>query len=254
MHTSSWDARQLSLAGRVTLAQSVLLSIPSYFIQTMMIPKGLCDEIECIVRKFVWGSTNGNTKVALVNWDSVCQLKPHEGLGLRCLEDHNTSFMMKMGFKIISNVNDLWVQVIRSKYEIPSGLPENISRERCSFLWRSIAKVWPLVYENLLRSVGDSKSIQCWRDPWILNCGPLLSYIPYSSNLNMDCRLSNMIAGDGSWNLELFRLWIPGEIINKIVGIPSSHPSLGLDKIVWGATSTGLFFIKSAYEKTRDGT
>ncbi|KAH1089937.1 hypothetical protein J1N35_017194 [Gossypium stocksii] len=37
---SSWDARQLSLAGRVTLSQSVLLSIPSYFMQTMMIPKG----------------------------------------------------------------------------------------------------------------------------------------------------------------------------------------------------------------------
>ncbi|KAK5776842.1 hypothetical protein PVK06_044807 [Gossypium arboreum] len=43
---SSWDARQLSLADRLTLAQSVLLSIPSYFMQTMMVPKGLCDEIE----------------------------------------------------------------------------------------------------------------------------------------------------------------------------------------------------------------
>ncbi|KAH1081996.1 hypothetical protein J1N35_021757 [Gossypium stocksii] len=50
---SSWDANQFSLAGRVTLAQSVLISIPSYFMQTMMVPKGICDEIERIVRKFV---------------------------------------------------------------------------------------------------------------------------------------------------------------------------------------------------------
>ncbi|KAG8480634.1 hypothetical protein CXB51_025228 [Gossypium anomalum] len=195
---SSWDARQLSLAGRVTLAQSVLLSILSYFMQTMMIPKGLCDEIECIVRKFVWGSTNGNAKVALVSWDSVCQPKAYGGLGLRHLEDHNTSFMMKIGFNIVSNTNALWVRVIRTKYGISSRLPQNISSGHCSFLWRSIAKVWPLIYENLSWSVGDGKNIQCWRDPWIPNSGSLLSYIPCSSNLNLDCTLSNMIAGDGS--------------------------------------------------------
>ncbi|KAH1091030.1 hypothetical protein J1N35_018287 [Gossypium stocksii] len=104
------------------------------------------------------------------------------GLGLRHLRDHNTYFMTKMGFNIVSNVNALWVRVLRSKYEIPSGLPENLSMGHCSFLWRSIAKV-----------------------------------------------------------LE--------EIINKIVGIPTPHPSLGPDKIVWGATSTGSFSIKSVYEK-----
>ncbi|KAA3488944.1 Retrovirus-related Pol polyprotein LINE-1 [Gossypium australe] len=46
----NWDARKLSFAGRVTLAQSVLLAIPSYFIQSLVIPKGVCDEIERIAR------------------------------------------------------------------------------------------------------------------------------------------------------------------------------------------------------------
>ncbi|KAK5824614.1 hypothetical protein PVK06_019395 [Gossypium arboreum] len=35
----SWEAKKLSLAGHVTLAQSVLLSIRSYFMQSMMIPR-----------------------------------------------------------------------------------------------------------------------------------------------------------------------------------------------------------------------
>ncbi|XP_017628982.1 uncharacterized protein LOC108471956 [Gossypium arboreum] len=104
---SSWNASQLSLAGRVTLAQSVLHSIPTYFMQTMMVPKGISDEIKHIVRKFVWGAHNGSLKTALVNWDSVCQPKSHGGLGLRQLKDHNTSFMMKVGFNIISNTNAL---------------------------------------------------------------------------------------------------------------------------------------------------
>ncbi|KAL1178795.1 hypothetical protein V6Z11_A03G118300, partial [Gossypium hirsutum] len=46
--------------------------------------------------------------------------------------------------------------------------------------------------------MGDGKNIQCWRDPWIPNGAPLLSYISCSSNLNLDCTLSNMITGDGS--------------------------------------------------------
>ncbi|KAH1063505.1 hypothetical protein J1N35_028492 [Gossypium stocksii] len=44
----SWDAKRLSIAGRITLAQSVLLSIPSYFMQSMMIPRKVCNEIESL--------------------------------------------------------------------------------------------------------------------------------------------------------------------------------------------------------------
>lgn len=43
---SSWEAKKLSFAGRVTLAQSVLLSIPSYLMQSLMVSKGVYDEIE----------------------------------------------------------------------------------------------------------------------------------------------------------------------------------------------------------------
>ncbi|KAK5810943.1 hypothetical protein PVK06_026260 [Gossypium arboreum] len=49
----SWDVRLLSFAGRATLVQSVLLAIPSYFMQSMMIPRKICDEIECLVRHFM---------------------------------------------------------------------------------------------------------------------------------------------------------------------------------------------------------
>ncbi|XP_038992548.1 uncharacterized protein LOC120116044 [Hibiscus syriacus] len=46
----NWTDTKLSLAGRITLAKSTLLSIPNYFIQTAAIPKGVCDQIEQIVR------------------------------------------------------------------------------------------------------------------------------------------------------------------------------------------------------------
>ncbi|MBA0768474.1 hypothetical protein Gotri_017273 [Gossypium trilobum] len=45
------------------------------------------------------------------------------------------------------------------------------------------------------------------------------------------------------------RPWVPEEIINKIIGVPPPHPSSSPDRIIWGATSTGSFSLKSAYEK-----
>ncbi|KAA3465252.1 LINE-1 reverse transcriptase isogeny [Gossypium australe] len=63
---NSWDARKLSIARRVTLAQSVLLSIPNYFMQSTLIPKGVCAEIKRLVRQFIWSCAEGHPKMSLV--------------------------------------------------------------------------------------------------------------------------------------------------------------------------------------------
>lgn len=44
-----WKASTLSFAGRITLAQSSLLSIPGYTMQTFNIPVSVCDEAKKIV-------------------------------------------------------------------------------------------------------------------------------------------------------------------------------------------------------------
>ncbi|KAK5784519.1 hypothetical protein PVK06_039043 [Gossypium arboreum] len=70
----------------------------------MMVPKGLCDEIDQMVKQFIWGSYNEVKKMTLVSWDSVCQPRVHGGLGLRHSMEHNTSFMMKRTEEIIAKI------------------------------------------------------------------------------------------------------------------------------------------------------
>ncbi|XP_017604120.1 uncharacterized protein LOC108450865 [Gossypium arboreum] len=120
------DARRLSFAGRVTLAQSVLLSIPNYFMQSLMIPKGVCANIERLVRQFIWGCTKGQSKMALVGWDSICQPRARGGLGFRHLNDKNWSFLMKIGFSLVSKCEVFWVRVLRSKYGWKDQLSDSI--------------------------------------------------------------------------------------------------------------------------------
>ncbi|KAH1045760.1 hypothetical protein J1N35_036544 [Gossypium stocksii] len=104
----SYEARKLSFAGRITLAQSVFLSIPSYFMQSMMIPRKTCDDIESLVKQFIWGPSKRKRKMSLVNWDTICQPKMCVGLGLRKLKDQNISFLMKLGFKLVLDKEAFW--------------------------------------------------------------------------------------------------------------------------------------------------
>ncbi|KAA3473211.1 LINE-1 reverse transcriptase isogeny [Gossypium australe] len=157
----SWEVRKLSMARRVTLAQSILLTIPNYFIQTMLISKGVCEEIEKIVRWFIWGCTIGHPKLALVGWDSICQPRFCDGLGFRHLHYQNNSFLMKIGFNLITKDNALWVRVLRKKYRLKEQLPEPFAKSQYLHLWRSLSKIWPFLCENLAWSMGNGTSIRC---------------------------------------------------------------------------------------------
>lgn len=43
---NGFDARLLSLAGRIMLVKSILLTIPGHFMQSALIPIVVCEEIE----------------------------------------------------------------------------------------------------------------------------------------------------------------------------------------------------------------
>ncbi|MBA0851559.1 hypothetical protein Goshw_022118 [Gossypium schwendimanii] len=64
----------------------------------------------------------------------------------------------------------------------------------------------------------------------------------------MDCPLSDMVIDDGSWNLELFCLWVFKEVINRIVGVLPPHTSSGPENIICNVLQL-VPFLKSAYEQ-----
>ena len=71
----SLKMRDLSLAGRHNLVQSVIISIPFFHMQTTLLPIGLCNIIDKKVRKFLWGDTNEKRRTHLIKWDMVTKYK-----------------------------------------------------------------------------------------------------------------------------------------------------------------------------------
>ena len=100
---SGWNAMHLSLAGRLTLTQSVIQTIPIYAMQTTKIPSGIRDNIDQACRHFIWSGTAGKKKMSLVKWDHICQPKLCGGLGLKNLSLMNGALLMKIGWGLISS-------------------------------------------------------------------------------------------------------------------------------------------------------
>ncbi|KAA3487249.1 LINE-1 reverse transcriptase isogeny [Gossypium australe] len=116
------------------------------------------------------GCADGHPKLPLVGWDSICQPQPRGRLGFWHLSDQNMSFLMKIGFNLVSKSNTLW-GVLRSKYGWKEQIPKTINKSQCSHLWRSLSKIWPLLRENLTWAIGDGASVHCWKDSWIPDSG-----------------------------------------------------------------------------------
>ncbi|KAK5775483.1 hypothetical protein PVK06_043378 [Gossypium arboreum] len=108
--------------------------------QSIMVPKGICDSIKEMARQLIWGASEGKQKIALVWWDTICQPRSCGGLGIRCVSDQNKAFMMKLGYNIATKTDTLWVRVLRAKYGINESLSECIMWSRSSFVWKSIVK------------------------------------------------------------------------------------------------------------------
>lgn len=72
---ASWKSKGLSMAGRLTLIQSVTSSIPTYVMQTARPPTSVCGELDKLNRNFLWGDTERRHKVHLCQWNLVCRPK-----------------------------------------------------------------------------------------------------------------------------------------------------------------------------------
>lgn len=82
------------MAGRITLAKSVIESIPVYPMMTTQLPISCTQEIQRAQRAFILGEK----KIHAVNWHTLKLPKSQGGLGLRDLVLMNDTCLMKVGW------------------------------------------------------------------------------------------------------------------------------------------------------------
>lgn len=61
--------------GRVALVQSVLDVLSTYVTWTTLLPKGVSNHIEKLMRNFIWGSTDSKRRWHSISSENVCRPK-----------------------------------------------------------------------------------------------------------------------------------------------------------------------------------
>lgn len=204
-----WRARHLTLAGRLILAKSVLSSIPYFAMQTMLFPGGVCDEIDKRIRGFVWGDSAAQRKCHLVNWETVTRSKEEGGLGVRSTREMNKAFLAKLVWRVLTNRNSLWAQVLVGKYMHGKAHTENLnSMPRASNLWRGMVSLKEVVKGGCRHLATTGQDTRFWTDIWI--CDTPLESLTISS-LALGSRTCGMEREDGNGNssqtIYLGKLW-----------------------------------------------
>ncbi|CAL1413103.1 unnamed protein product [Linum trigynum] len=222
--------------------------------QATFLPVSVCEAIDRKIRSFVWGSQEGKKKVHLVSWETLCKPKSQGGLGLRFARNLNTAYMIKLGWKLLNNESDLWVQVLQGKYfKSKDGMITSMKTSNPSNLWRAIRKAMPLMQSAASWSVRDGTTTSFWRHPWIdygvILEDSLLKDIPETDRAS---DVASWVTNEGEWDWTRLNGLLPPCLLALIAGMETPKHELGEDKMIWGIERDGRFRLSSAYKLASD--
>ena len=111
-----WKANLLSFAGRKVLVQASISSIPSYVMQSTLLPTKILDNLDKTSQNFLWASSESKRKMHWVGWDKVTKSKVEGGLGLQSVKGRNLAYLSKLNWRFHEEKNALCSHVLRKKY------------------------------------------------------------------------------------------------------------------------------------------
>jgi hypothetical protein len=156
---NSWGNKYISLGGRIVLLNSVLNSIPIFYLSFFKMPVKVVKKMEGIQRRFLWGGVGDKKKVCWVKWRNVCQPRSKGGLGVRDIKLVNISLLAKWKWRLIDDVPTLWKVVLEDKYGPRVSLRSRLVGE----VWPSYASRW---WKDLmgLEDQGGGGFLKSWRE------------------------------------------------------------------------------------------
>jgi hypothetical protein len=137
-------SNKLNHAGRLTYIQSVLSSIPVYYMSTVLFSNTFIQKINSVLRCFWWAGVQDDdptNPIAHRSWDDIYQSKENGGLGNRDLHTVNKSLLIHTAYNVANSKNKFLSAVLKAKYYPYSSFWTAKSIGTKSIFWSSLQQV-----------------------------------------------------------------------------------------------------------------
>ena len=252
---AGWKAKTLSLAGRATLVQSCISTIPYYTMQSAKLPRATCDELDRKARKFLWGGNETVKKTHLVAWENVSKQKGEGGLGIRSMRQANAAFLAKLGWRILTEPDALWARVLRSKY-CAGRCDVHMFKASpgASNAWRGITDHIDVLKKGISWAVGNGTKVMFWKHNWATK-KPLIdlatSEVPGEFQ---DVHVKDLWDKNTGWKYELFAQYLAAETLELIEAHDVLDDEEAIDEVYWNGSPSGGFTVSSTIQIVRNSS
>jgi hypothetical protein len=137
------------------------------------LPRGLYLHINTMLRKFWWGSKEGERKPSWVSWKEMCKPKNMGGLGFRDIELFNLALLARQGWRLLQNPETLSVKILKARYYPSTDLLHAELGSAPSQVWRAIQYGLPVLKQGLIKRIGTGTDTDPVNDQWIQRDGML---------------------------------------------------------------------------------
>ncbi|KAF7815200.1 reverse transcriptase [Senna tora] len=235
-----WKAKHLSTAGKVTLLNSVIAPLTSFYMQCIPFPISICNELDKILRDFFWWSNSERKKVHTISWHNISLPRNLGGLGIFKSRERNIALLAKLSWQVQNNPLKTWSKCI-------SHYLSNPSNKSHSLTGKGLIQGQILLNSGLMKIIYSVENTNFYLDEWT-SMPTIRSYLQGPLN-RTDLTLSvHDVASDlGVWKWDSLSFEIPQPLKECITATPIFKSSRKNDLLVWRYHISGNFTLKSAY-------
>ncbi|GJS60756.1 ribonuclease H-like domain-containing protein [Tanacetum coccineum] len=226
-------SRLLSVGGRISLINSVLGNLPTYYMSLYMMPVSIQHKLEMMRNKFFIGGDKGEKKLTWVKWKKYLASKDLGGLGVGSIFDLNLGLLFKWLWRFRCHSNDLWANVIISLYGSNGGINEERVHTHGSWgvILSSVNRLKHIGIDLLAlcnRKIGNGALTSFWNKAWS-SASPLKNLYPRIYMLDSDKgrTVSSRLNGC-DWSSVLRRPPRGGVELLQFIGLMSSIGEVAL--------------------------
>ncbi|KAL0923155.1 hypothetical protein M5K25_007201 [Dendrobium thyrsiflorum] len=218
-----WGSKVISLAGRILLVKSVLLTYPIFHSTLSLVPKSILQDLEKLCRTFIWSKGNGKKGLHFVKWEWMCKSMESGGRGLYSCSKDIGILRAKLAWRYSHDKDSLLHKCLFPKF---GKLYSNAgSRSLASSAWKLIEDGDIYLKPIVKWSIANGRDVSVFNDTWILD--KCINQWPtfVNVNCNEDLKVGDLIYNK-TWNMAVLEGLFGQELVSLISNISISSDAV----------------------------